>query len=136
MRTPDIFRSGLRWIPILLATHSNYVYIFREWNVSSHDHVLEFIPGWFLIHLASSLCGCFGVLSFAYIFNLAVRSRIFDKIGTFSKDIMTLHLLSFVIVDLIISGFGYYYGSISASTHESIRVHGSSNPTRGYAHPY
>jgi hypothetical protein len=64
-------------------------------------------PDGFYIHTLSFLSGCFGLLSISYILSLSVESRHLRRIGVSAKDIMTLHLLAFVIVDLILGYLNY-----------------------------
>ena len=65
-------------------------------------------PDGFLIHVISSLSGCFGVLFIASFITKSFDSKILKKIGNSTKDIMTMHCLVFVIIDLIMCQMGYY----------------------------
>jgi hypothetical protein len=75
-------------------------------------------PDGFLLQTTSSLLGCFGVLSVAYILSTTVNHNLLQAIGQSSKDIMTLHFTSFLVVDISLSYFGYFnIKNIDGHTH-------------------
>ncbi len=77
-------------------------------------------PDGFLVHLASSLVGCAVILSVSYIFSRAITSKALETVGTLSKDIMSLHLMSFVLIDFAFCYLGYFdFNRITASVHYS-----------------
>ncbi|WP_354625116.1 acyltransferase family protein [Psychromonas sp. MME2] len=75
-------------------------------------------PDGFSIHLVSALLGCFSLFSVAYFLSVSVNNRALKAIGLHSKDIMTMHMLAFVIIDLFMVQLGYYeYDKILALVH-------------------
>lgn len=75
-------------------------------------------PDGFAIHLLSSLLGCFTLLYFAHLLSLAVNNSLLKAIGQCSKDIMSMHMLAFVMIDLLMVNLGYFeYDKIMALTH-------------------
>ena len=89
-------------------------------NGTFHPLIMAFsdYPDGFYIHTISSLSGCFGLLSISYFLSLSGKNRLLQTVGNSTKDIMTLHILAFVIADLILSYFGYYdRGKINGTAH-------------------
>lgn len=80
-------------------------------NSSDYFHFLQMAwsryPDGFFVHLVSSLVGCYMVLSLASLFSGAAPSRLLLLVGEYSRDIMTLHLFSIVLIDLL---FAYILG--------------------------
>ncbi len=94
-------------IMFTFSGNSTFVPIFMAWS----DY-----PNGFVAHLFGAVIGCISLFSVAYIFSKSDRDIILQSIGFHSKDIMTLHLTSFVLVDLMLAWLGYYdYAKITGN---------------------
>ncbi len=77
-------------------------------------------PNGYLIHLCSALIGIYCLLAVAYMLSLLRKSTWLCTVGLHSKDIMTMHLLCFVLIDLIMVRLGLMDSTeISALNHYS-----------------
>lgn len=62
----------------------------------------------FVMSLVGALIGIYIIFFFAYLFSKAGDYKLMRIVGSESKDIMTFHMLSFTIVDIIFSLLGFY----------------------------
>ncbi|WP_026970280.1 acyltransferase family protein [Aliagarivorans marinus] len=74
-------------------------------------------PDGFVLHTLSAVLGSVGLLSLCYLLSQAKPQTSLQLLGRYSKDIMTLHLLMFVLLDILFASMGLLQMSYISALH-------------------
>lgn len=85
------------------------VYVLRQYGLITTTYVSwsTYNDGFYMT-LISALSGIYITLFFAYLLSLAGEFNLSRFIGINSKSIMTFHMLTFTVIDIIVSKFGLF----------------------------